>query len=725
MSFQIVVRKKLETNAVQIASALTIYLSLSIYYFGIPIIFHPSQLYVGVGGADPTTFMWCLVWWPHALLNHSNPFISHAIWAPSGYNLAWATSIPGLSLLAHPITHRFGPVVSYNVLCLLAPTSAAWGAFLLCRSIVRKFWPTLLGGYVFGFSPYILGHMRGHLCLVMVFPIPIIVLLVFLELNRTISRRRAIIALTLILTFEFLTSTETFATATIVGAFVIASALLTFPVDGRRAIWSSLLPLACAYAATVLLLTPYLYYVFARGEPPPINPAQTYSADLLNFLLPTKVTLIGHNQFAAVTARFTGNLSENTSYLGIPLLAVVLLFAVCYWSKPSVKLLIFALLFVCLASLGPALHVAGERTITLPWAIASHLPLIDQALPGRLSLYSFLIAGLITALYLGDPTRRGSTRLIVASLILLFSLPNLSYFRMQNISKADTPAFFSTNMYRKYLDRDNTILIIPFAYLGKSMLWQAQTGMYFTMVEGHVGGEAPPEFTVWPVVHDLLTGTIGDGFSEQLRAFLGAHQVKAVIVDQRYRHAWSQLSATLGVAPLAIGDVLLYRVSRNILLSYRNADPTVWRQTRAFVRFLGLISAAERYVSAGLPLSRLTPWEAERQRLLAPRSPNEMSQGNANSNWQDDLWLGSYGEGIGVGIMSSYITVKPLIEKFGPYAAEVYFPYPNKITANLESGTYGQLLMVFEPKELGRATGSARTIPHYPSSEEATAPLSK
>src|SRR5271167_492896 len=116
MSLQIVVRKKLETNAVQIASALTIYLSLSIYYFGSPIIFHASQLYVGVGGADPTIFMWCLVWWPHALLNHSNPFISHAIWAPSGYNLAWATSIPGLSLLAYPITHRFGPVVSYNVL---------------------------------------------------------------------------------------------------------------------------------------------------------------------------------------------------------------------------------------------------------------------------------------------------------------------------------------------------------------------------------------------------------------------------------------------------------------------------------------------------------------------------------------------------------------------------------------------------------------------------------
>ena len=93
MSFQIALRKLFETRSLQIASALTTDLPLSIYYFGIPIVLHPSRLYVGVRGADPTIFMWCLVWWPHALVNHLNPFISHVIWAPSGYNMAWATTI--------------------------------------------------------------------------------------------------------------------------------------------------------------------------------------------------------------------------------------------------------------------------------------------------------------------------------------------------------------------------------------------------------------------------------------------------------------------------------------------------------------------------------------------------------------------------------------------------------------------------------------------------------
>ena len=390
----------LGTRSVRNASAFIVYLSLSIYFFGIPVLFHPTQFYVGMG-TDPDIFLWCLVWWPHALANHLNPFIS-----PTGANLAWATSMPGPSLLAYPITRSLGPVVAYNFLCLLAPTSAAWAAFCLCHYITKRFWPALLGGYIFGFSTYMLGQMRGHLFLVIVFPIPIIVLLVLLQLNRAISRRHATIVLTLMLIFEFLTSTEIFATTSIVGAFIIVFALLIFPVDRKRVIWSSLLPLAYAYAATALLLTPCLYYVFSRGEPPPINPAQTYSADLLNFLLPTEVTLIGHNQFAAVTAHFTGNLAENTSYLGIPLLATFLLFTGSYWCKPSARLLILSLLFVCVASLGPTLHIAGQPTVTLPWAVASDLPLIDQALPVRLSLYSFLIAGVITALYLSDSARR-------------------------------------------------------------------------------------------------------------------------------------------------------------------------------------------------------------------------------------------------------------------------------------------------------------------------------
>jgi hypothetical protein len=508
----------LGARSVRNASAFIIYLSLSIYFFGIPIMLHPSQFYVGMG-PDPDIFMWCLVWWPHALANHLNPFIS-----PTGANLAWATSMPGPSLLAYPITRSLGPVVAYNFLCLLAPTSAAWAAFCLCYYITKRFWPALLGGYLFGFSTYMLGQMLGHLFLVIVFPIPIVVLLVMLGLDRAISRRRFVILLTLALTFEFLTSTEVFASAIVVGAGALMLALLILPAESQRRIWLVLMPICYAGMIAAVLLSPHLYYVLLHGEPSQINSPQEFSADLLNFFLPTPVTLLGHKQFAAVAANFRGNFSEATGYLGSPLLAVLLVFTIVFWSRPWARLLALTFLFVCLCSLGPVLHVSGVPTIALPWAVCERLPLIDQMLPTRLSMYAFLIAGVMAALYLSNPIHTGIVRLMIGGLIVLFLWPNVSYFRSVGTSKVETPAFFLTGTYQHYLKRGETVVVLPWGNRGNGKLWQAQTNMYFRIAEG----------------------------SEQLWS--------AIIVDQRHQGVWPEVLSAHGVAPPTdIGGVLLYR----------------------------------------------------------------------------------------------------------------------------------------------------------------------
>lgn len=54
------------------------------------------------------------------------------------------------------MTTTAGPVVAYNILALLAPALAAWGCFMLCRGLTGEFRPALAGGYVFGFSTYVL-----------------------------------------------------------------------------------------------------------------------------------------------------------------------------------------------------------------------------------------------------------------------------------------------------------------------------------------------------------------------------------------------------------------------------------------------------------------------------------------------------------------------------------------------------------------------------------------
>ena len=535
--------------------------------------------------------------------------------------------MPGPSLLVYPITRRFGPVVAYNVLCLLAPASAAWAAFLLCRHLTGKFWAALLGGYVFGFSSYVISEMVGHLFLILIFPIPLLVLLVQLTLDQKIGRLRFIMLFALLLSFEFLTSTELFATTTIVGALAMMLGLLFLRPDRKLAVWHSLAPISCAYLASLLLLTPYLYFVFMKGEPSPINSAAQYSADLLNFIVPRRMTLIGGRLFSNISDKFTsGPTVEATSYLGAPLLAMLLLFALSNWRRRSGKVMVLALIGVCMASLGPALHIAGNPyRIVLPWALCLHLPLIDQALPARLSVYSFLIAGIVAAFYLSDRQHPWSVRVALGVLVVIFLLPNVRLFRTVWRSSVDTPAFWRDGIYKRYLKKDNVVLIVPFNVTGQ-MLWQAQTGMYFSMSGGYLGPD-PAEYTAWPVVRDLRMERVGIDFAEQLKAFLGAHRVKAIVLDGRAREPWLRALSVLNVTPVEVGAVLFYRVPSDVLVTYKDASPTAFGTRYAWLLFLAGVAGAQRYVAAGLPLSKLTPWEAERQRVLEVPTPPQPPHG--------------------------------------------------------------------------------------------------
>jgi hypothetical protein len=171
-------------------AALSLYLALSLLFFGRSLLGHFTRRYIGQG-ADPSAFMWFLVWWPHAVIHHLNPFLTSAIWAPSGINLAWMTSIPILSLILTPLTLVRGPIAAYNTLCLLSPPLAAWNAFFLCRKLTHQWLSSVIGGYMFGFSPYMLGHMLvGHLCLMAIFPIPLVIHVFLLRLNAEIGRAR-------------------------------------------------------------------------------------------------------------------------------------------------------------------------------------------------------------------------------------------------------------------------------------------------------------------------------------------------------------------------------------------------------------------------------------------------------------------------------------------------------------------------------------------------------
>ncbi len=233
------------------------YGALGFLFLGLRLVLEPGGRYVGFS-SDPKVFIWCFGWWPHAMLSGQNPFVSSAVWAPSGVNLMWAASVPGLALLFAPLTLLVGPVESYDVASVLLPVLAAWTGFMLCRQLTRAVWPSLVGGYLFGFSSYVFAQ-EGHPNISAVFLVPLIALVIVRFVEAELSGRGLMVRLGPLLGLEFLFSTEiTFTLARAALVMVVVGSLL---VPERRARLVALLrPLIGSGAIAMVLTALFVYY---------------------------------------------------------------------------------------------------------------------------------------------------------------------------------------------------------------------------------------------------------------------------------------------------------------------------------------------------------------------------------------------------------------------------------------------------------------------------------
>jgi hypothetical protein len=692
--------------------AFLLYLELSIGIFGLPVLGDLSGSYIG-GGPDPASMMWFLVWWPHALVHRLNPLLADVVWSPSGFNLAWATTIPGPSLLVAPLTLAFGPVVSYNILCILAPALAAFGAYLLCRHITQAFWPSLIGGCIYGFSSYEVGHMlSGHLNLTLILVPPLCLYLVLLRLNNQMKPLVFVLLLALALCWQFLISTEIFATMTAFGAMTMLLACLFFSGEVRRRIWFTGLLIVGTYGLTALLLSPYLYHALASGVPDVfargagggsfLSP-QTFSCDLLHVVTPTSLTWVGHQSVASLTASFTGYSWEAGSYLGIPMIVLVALFALRFGSQAGARVLLTTLLFVWLASLGPVLHVVGRPVMAMPWKAALYLPLLNMALPARFMMYGFLDVAIIVAIWASSAKVGEFTKWGLVGLAMLFLLPAPEHLFSR--SSVSTPAFFTDGSYRKYLAPGERVLVIPYGGKGESMLWQAQTDVYFRMVGGWTG-MTPTEFRHWPIQYAFYRDTLIPEFGLQLKAFLAAHRVSKIVVVEHSKGPWERLSAILGVQGTRVGGVILYRIPPGSLARYERTTPLEMEERANEARFAALVAAADKYLAAGFNASHLSPARAAKLGLLPGDwiGDDDETDIEGQSATNDGLWLRASGDVVGVGVEGAYHGLRALVARYAPDAKTIYFPYPKRLIGGINDDDSGLLVITFGREGLHQAS---------------------
>lgn len=537
--------------------ALGIYGVVSLLYFGLPALSQPGTPLISANEIEPSAFQWFLAWWPEAVGRGQNPFVTDLIYAPDTVNMTWVTAIPGLSLALSPVTLLFGPVASYNVLTLAAPVLAGLAAFALCRHLTQRFWPSLAGGYFFGFSPFMLIALAGIPSHYFTALLPLAAYLVVRRIDGSLGKRGFVALLAAVLAGQFLVSIEVFAMLTVFGTLVVCLAYYLLR-DRRTAIREAAPAVLLAYVVAVVALSPYLYYVLFEPRLDPVHAVPLkHSSDLLSFAVPTSLQQLGAGLSPSLEQRFGGAIpvaggGGGYAYLGLPLLVIVALFGVSGWRDPRRQLLLLSAGLVGVASLGPRLFVAGRDLVPMPERILAELPLLQYALPSRFPVYTALVVAVIVAVWLA--TRPAAWKWALAVAALVFVLPNLGSGNWS--TSVSSPPFFTEEGYKQVLSEDDIVFTVP--VLGAPVRWHAEAGMPFRLANGYIG-RIPDDLTAFYA--DInAPGPLPEAAT---RAFLERRRISVLLVAAppgEYGR-WRQRLAFLGARPEEHGGVLVFRLS--------------------------------------------------------------------------------------------------------------------------------------------------------------------
>ncbi|HYM46187.1 MAG TPA: hypothetical protein VES65_08525 [Solirubrobacteraceae bacterium] len=546
--------------------ALGVYLCLSVIVYGHEVVGDPSHKVVGSAqlqsffGRDQSAYVWFLAWGAHAVGHLQNPFLTTEVFAPHGYNLTWAASIPGPALLLAPLTALIGAVAMFNVLALVAPATAAWTAFLLCRHLTRRFSSALAGGLLFGFGTYETGQTVNHLNLALVALLPLAALLVLRRHAGLTSRRRFICALGCLLGAQLWIATEVFTTMLLFGGLAFVIALL---LDGRERRREDLVLGAEAGGALLLGLllgAPLLYYALRYPNPLSGHLVAGAGADLANFVVPTRVTwLHGHGRVGALAAKLALNLSEQLSYLGPGLLLLLVAFAVGLRRSRLARALLLFMLIVAIASLGSHLTIGGHDTgVWLPWAAGSQLPFLGYAIPARFVVYLWIAAAVAAALWL-DRARARRARWALFAVVAVTLAPNVTGFTWGSL--VDAPPLMTTGTLARYVPAGATVIALPFGINGNSMYWQVEADFRFRMAGGYVSLAIPAEYGRQTIVRELLGNKPRRNVLWRLCRFISMTHAGFILLRDRTSGYWPLVLGPLHIRAERVGGFAILNLA--------------------------------------------------------------------------------------------------------------------------------------------------------------------
>jgi len=514
-------------------------------------------------GGDLALDTWFLDWTAYALAHGHNPLVTDWGNYPFGVNGITNTSVPLLGILAAPVTLLFGAFITVTLLFTLAFPLSSLSAYVLLRRWVRWRPAAFGGGLLYGFSPYLVAQGLGHLHLVFV-PLPPLIFLVLVRMSAPQARNACAwgAVLALLCVAQFFISAEVLASTAVVGAIGLAVAAAVDPAAARARWTFAARAIGTASLITAALLG-YPLWLLVAGPARISGPAQQtsyYRGNLLAPVIPDSAMHFRVAGWVRLADTFSGNASENGSYLGLAVLLLLIAGTVALWRRPVVKVAALTTVAAFVLSLGSRL-TAGRyvwQAVPLPEAALNHIPVLDNTLAARYSLYVMLGAALIFALTLEalrdrlDDLLRGRLspgrhRLALAAacgglacLALVPLLPAWPYAARVT----QVPGYFSSGQVTA-VPSGTVAVLYPFPTSGDAtpMLWQIAAGLRFKTPGGRFvipapGAAGTPASDQLPLVGQAFAQldrgqlpALTAARRSALRAQLRAWDVRAILVQ--------------------------------------------------------------------------------------------------------------------------------------------------------------------------------------------------
>lgn len=412
------------------------------------------------GGGD--AFHWIRILWytPIAVFNPDLTKLTH------DYLIFYPYGIPSSSfqsafnqIFTYLLSRIIDIHIAYSILWLFSFIAGAYGTYLLVKYLTDDRVSSFISGIVFAFSPYHFAHSLGHLGATSIEWIPFCALYL-MKMFREGGARNSFFAGV----FFILVAMSDLQYMVFMGIFVmllflyeIYISLVKEKEDYKEGSGKIIYKYGLFGVVSFLGLIPITIdniLVALSGEnflkSDPFE-AVTFSTDLLSFITPSVFHPVFGDFTRNIYGNFSGNISENTTYIGYTVIFLSLFATRRLKDSKYVKFWFASALFFSLISLGPLLHVNGNTsftvfnaTVPLPHLVLYYLvPFLDNCrTTGRFFVIASLAFAVLTGYGISELLKSGNNKrkiiTIIISCLIIFEYLAIPY----PISAINKPSFY-------------------------------------------------------------------------------------------------------------------------------------------------------------------------------------------------------------------------------------------------------------------------------------------